>query len=232
MEIYNSILYNEPLYTKVPQRTPRQPMSSSPITTRPYLPTASSPSRSYDRSLSGTSSPTPLSRNPVSLRIYKVLGANFDDDATKEALTTLSDLYSSPSTSNASNGTAKPKLPTRRASAYVDSEDEDDEDESDEDVGGRRVNGNGLGGAGRLSFFEGPPPGETAAKARKNLRRDIERKLAEGSQKFLKAFGEVNEVRRPRHTHRRLPILYASSFYSSEFYVTYANALNVVPFGW
>lgn len=191
-------------------------MSSSPITTRAYLPTASSPSRSYDRSLSGTSSPTPLSRNPVSLRIYKVLGANFDDDATKEALTTLSDLYSSPSTSNASNGTTKPKLPTRRASAYVDSEDEDDEDESDEDVGtgagGRRVNGNGLGGAGRLSFFEGPPPGETAAKARKNLRRDIERKLAEGSQKFLKAFGEVNEVRRPRHTHRPLPIFLFTLF--------------------
>lgn len=44
------------------------------------------------------------------------------------------------------------------------------------------------------------PPGDTAAKARKNLRRDIERKLAEGSQKFLKAFGEVNEVRWPRHT--------------------------------
>lgn len=76
-------------------------------------------------------------------------------------------------------------------------------------AGGKRVNGNGVGGAGRLSFLEGPPPGETAAKARKNLRRDIERKLAEGSQKFLKAFGEVNEVR-PRHTSYRLSIFSAT----------------------
>jgi hypothetical protein len=35
-------------------------------------------------------------------------------------------------------------------------------------------------------------PGESAARARKNLRRDIEEKLAEGSWQFPKAFEEVD----------------------------------------
>ena len=34
-------------------------------------------------------------RNPVSLRLYKVLSPNFDDD-TRQALVTLSDLYATP----------------------------------------------------------------------------------------------------------------------------------------
>jgi len=39
--------------------------------------------------------------------------------------------------------------------------------------------------------------GESAARARKNLRRDMENKLAEGSRQFLKAFGEVDQVSIP-----------------------------------
>lgn len=39
-------------------------------------------------------------------------------------------------------------------------------------------------------------PGESAAKARKYLRRDMENKLAEGSRKFLEALGEVDSVSR------------------------------------
>lgn len=171
-------------------------MTTSPIISRSYLPSSSSsPSRPFDRSLPGTSSPTPLSRNPVSLRIYKVLGANFDDEATKEALTTLSDLYSSSSSTNGTtvngNGLPPPKEPKRRPSAYLDSDDSEDDDGE----AGKRSNGI----AGRLSFLEGSPPGDTAVKARKNLRRDIERKLADGSQKFLKAFGEVDQVGATAH---------------------------------
>ncbi|KAH7102798.1 oligomeric complex COG6 [Auriculariales sp. MPI-PUGE-AT-0066] len=41
-----------------------------------------------------TSSPNPVARNPVSLRLYKVLAANFEDEATRDALKTLSALYS------------------------------------------------------------------------------------------------------------------------------------------
>ncbi|KAJ7814128.1 oligomeric complex COG6 [Mycena olivaceomarginata] len=85
------------------------------------------------------------SRNPISLRLYKVLGTNFDDDATREALQTLSELY-------ATSSTLKGKEILRNV----------EEDES-------------------------------AARARKNLRRDMERKLAEGSHQFLEAFGEVDQ---------------------------------------
>lgn len=35
-------------------------------------------------------------RNPISTRLYKILSTNFDDQATHEALTTLSELYTSP----------------------------------------------------------------------------------------------------------------------------------------
>lgn len=37
--------------------------------------------------------------------------------------------------------------------------------------------------------------GQSAAMARKHLKRDVERNLAEGSQKFLNAFGQVDKVR-------------------------------------
>jgi hypothetical protein len=36
--------------------------------------------------------------------------------------------------------------------------------------------------------------GQSAATARKYLKKDVERKLAEGSRKFLDAFGEVDQV--------------------------------------
>ena len=37
-------------------------------------------------------------------------------------------------------------------------------------------------------------PGEIAAKARRNLRRDVESKLGESSRRFLAAFSEVDKV--------------------------------------
>jgi len=39
---------------------------------------------------------TPVRGNPVSLRLYKVLSTNFDDEDTRQALGTLSDLYATP----------------------------------------------------------------------------------------------------------------------------------------
>ena len=36
---------------------------------------------------------TPSSRNPVALRLYKILGTNFDDEGTRQALKTVSELY-------------------------------------------------------------------------------------------------------------------------------------------
>ncbi|KAJ7102334.1 oligomeric complex COG6 [Mycena belliarum] len=112
---------------------------------------------------------TTQSRNPVSSRLYKVLGTNFDDEATRAALQTLSELYASSAT------ISKGKGPARNV--------EDDEIEDD------WTKPTGLV-PDELSTEA--VPGESATRARKNLRRDMERKLAEGSHQFLKAFGEVD----------------------------------------
>ena len=119
---------------------------------------------------SQTASPSPLARNPVSLRLYKVLGATFDDDATREALSTLSDLY-------APSG---PTLVTKEEDVVSHDEVDEADGERIKDV---------------PSFLRGTLAGDTALKARKHLRRDIESKLEEGSLRFLTAFGAVDQVR-------------------------------------
>ncbi|KAJ7071469.1 oligomeric Golgi complex subunit 6 [Mycena amicta] len=116
----------------------------------------------FDRKARGAQS-----RNPVSLRLYKVLGTNFDDEATREALQTLSELYATPTTS----------LKGKDALRTTEDEPLDETARS--------------GGAEEAS--KESVPGEFAARARKNLRRDMEQKLAEGSQQFLAAFGEVDQ---------------------------------------
>jgi len=121
---------------------------------------------------SQTASPSPLARNPVSLRLYKVLGATFEDEATSEALNTLSDLYS-PAAFSVVGASVKEDATAHDGIDEVDLE-------SLKDV---------------PSFLRAASPGETAAKARKHLRRDIESKLEEGSLRFLAAFGVVDQVR-------------------------------------
>lgn len=132
--------------------------------------------------LSSSSKPNPSSsapRNPVSLRLYKVLGANFDDEGTKQALRTLSDLYAPSPSPTTVNG----------KSTIQDTVDNSDSDEDD--------TGSLSGVPSYLSdslLPNGAVPGETASRARKNLRRDVENKLAEASHQFLKAFGAVDQV--------------------------------------
>jgi conserved oligomeric Golgi complex subunit 6 len=87
-------------------------------------------------------------RNPISLRLYKVLATNYDDPSTREALLSVSKFYSIQDSDNASG------VPTKH--------------------------------------------GELAARARKNLRRDLESRLAAGSRQFLDAFKTVDEVGRPQ----------------------------------
>jgi hypothetical protein len=125
-----------------------------------------------------TTRSTPQPRNPISLRLYKVLGTNFNDEATKEALRTLSDLYVS---SVPHPGSLKGKEVQR------DVDELDDDDAEDNVLWGKSSVTSDSG------FVENIP-GESAARARKNLRRDMENKLAEGSRQFLKAFGEVDQV--------------------------------------
>ncbi|TFK19198.1 COG6-domain-containing protein [Coprinopsis marcescibilis] len=104
---------------------------------------------------SATSSTT--TKNPISLRLYKVLSTSFDDHGTREALQTLSELY----------GIAP--------------------------ANGETVGGDGVEGEAY--------PGEYAAKTRRNLRRDMENKLANGSQLFLTALAEVDEKLNDLQTH-------------------------------
>lgn len=128
---------------------------------------------------SSTTRLTPQPRNPISLRLYKVLGTNFNDEATKEALRTLSDLYAAPASSTG---------PIKGKDVQRDNDEVDDEEAEDDVLWGKAP----MTTAGE-AFVESVP-GESAVKARKNLRRDMENKLAAGSRQFLKAFGEVDQV--------------------------------------
>ncbi|CAK5280086.1 unnamed protein product [Mycena citricolor] len=114
-------------------------------------------------------------RNPVSLRLYKVLGTNFNDESTQEALQTLSELYAGPV-----EGTAKGKEPLHTLN-----------------IDGALQNETSPGDASWSEVV----PGESAAQARKHLRRDMEMKLAEGSREFLKAFEEVDRKLEELQTH-------------------------------
>jgi hypothetical protein len=117
--------------------------------------------------INGDRKPVSQPRNPVSLRLYKVLSTNFDDKDTRQALATLSELY------------ASPNLKSKDTLVVV--EDVDDEVFSD------------PSDASTTPLAESVP-GESAVKARKYLRRDMENKLTEGSKKFLEALGEVDSV--------------------------------------
>lgn len=118
---------------------------------------------------------TPISasqtRNPITIRLRKILGTNFTDEATTEALRTLSELYGTQSAAPASH-----------SKAQANSTDSDD-DWSDEDVDVESA-----------VQVQKECLNETATRARKNLRRDLENKLAQGSQQFLQAFSEVDQV--------------------------------------
>lgn len=109
-------------------------------------------------------------RNPISLRLYKVLGTNYDDPAIREALETVSELYKAPELT-------KPKAVERDAKTTVE-EDEASVFDLESKLTGRHA----MMSTG------------TAARARKNLRRDAELKLAQGSQQFVLAFQQVDKV--------------------------------------
>jgi hypothetical protein len=129
------------------------------------------------------SHPSSFRNNPISLRIYKAIGTTFDDPASREALEIASSFYT-PRHDYRAEGSALPSgsgSTSASASGAPRGEtghESDAEDDSDEEDLPRRT----------------LVKGQTAAMARKYLRRDVESKLAGGSQKFLKAFGEVDKV--------------------------------------
>lgn len=132
---------------------------------------------------SGPSTPVPSGarNNPIALRIYKAVGMNFDDRASREALEIASSFYSSRTDSPAGKGKERAgNGGGMEEGSEVDGEV--DADAADDIVPVRRT-----------------LRGQSAAVARKNLKRDVEARLAGGAQQFLDAFGEVDKVR-PRFT--------------------------------
>ena len=131
-------------------------------------------SSSTSTSQNNASTPTQASRNPITLRLRKILGTSFTDQATIEALQTLSELYSVSSLLH---------LQQQRDGGDIDFDDDWSDLDSKEH---------------HQQQQDQPQPNdavdETASLARKNMRRDLEKKLTQGSQHFLKAFGEVDQV--------------------------------------
>ncbi|KAG1761563.1 oligomeric complex COG6 [Suillus occidentalis] len=123
------------------------------------LPAPSTSSLSVPPRNAGTPVSASQTRNPITIRLRKILGTNFTDEATTEALRTLSELYGTQT-----NGT------------------DSDDDWSDEDADVELA-----------AQVQKECLNETATRARKNLRRDLENKLAQGSQQFLQAFSEVDQ---------------------------------------
>ncbi|KAI0345229.1 oligomeric complex COG6 [Trametopsis cervina] len=136
--------------------------------------------------ISRVNSSSQQSHNPLSLRLYKVLAANFDDDATKDALQTLAELYAPPEQPGPKvKGKGVEREPATR---HAELEDEDEEVSAEETAGGSQEQVKTI-----PPLFSEPVPGEIAAKARRSLRRDVESKLAESSRRFLTAFSEVDK---------------------------------------
>lgn len=107
-----------------------------------------------------------------------MLGTNYDDESTREALQTLSELYA-----NASSTNSKGKEISKDVNGNNDFLLGDDDD--DEQLGTEEE---------KASILVENTPGEAAVRARKNLKRDMEIRLAEGSRHFLKVLSQVDEV--------------------------------------
>ena len=123
----------------------------------------------------------------MSLRLYKVLSTNFDDEETREALNTLSDLYATPLPPPPTTSIKGKSSEFQPAVVVGDDRDEEQALHDAMDMVPTPM-------TPVPAVLVEVVPGESAARARKNLRRDMENQLAEGSSKFLEALGEVDAV--------------------------------------
>ncbi|CCA71103.1 hypothetical protein PIIN_05038 [Serendipita indica DSM 11827] len=125
-------------------------------------------------------------RNTLSLRLVKILGSTYDDNTTREALEILSTLYIPPSSRSKDATTTKRKSRQARVEETVDGALSD---ESGDEVAPAVNPVPSVVSAldEEQALIEG------AAKARKNLKKDMENKLSQTSKMFLAAFAEVNQ---------------------------------------
>jgi conserved oligomeric Golgi complex subunit 6 len=114
------------------------------------------------------------------------LGTNYADQATRDALETLSEMYAV---------TVPAVTSTTKGKGTVGEENESDNEDEDGDGNENENENQGRGGGGVV--LAETTPGESAARARKCLRRDVEARLVDGSLRFLEVFAELDQVRLP-----------------------------------
>jgi conserved oligomeric Golgi complex subunit 6 len=131
--------------------------------------------------------PVADAKNPLSVRLYKILGTQYDDPSTREALEILSALYASNNSSSARSILSKTEKkdlringPGTRPDATLS--EESDEEETTQPQANKTIER-------RSEDFI-----NAASQARRHLRKDMERKLTQTSRRFLEAFSEVNQV--------------------------------------
>jgi hypothetical protein len=136
--------------------------------------------------------------NPLSLRLYKILGARYEDDGTREALEILSGMYAPAGEPAMGAGTgvgaAGKSVATAAALARRNADADAESDESEE---GTVVSPRTTGFVVKPTTpatAGGVGSNDSAARARKHLKRDVEMKMARSSRSFLSAFREVDEV--------------------------------------
>lgn len=139
--------------------------------------------------------------NPLSLRLYKILGARYEDESTHEALEILSGMYAPaavelpPSAGPAAAGKSLVVVGARRSGKARGG---DADAESDESEDGTVVSAPRTGIVKPTSTAavttDGAGGNDLAAQARKNLKRDVDMKMARSSRLFLSAFREVDKV--------------------------------------
>ena len=191
--------------------------------TTPTTPTRSAPGLTWSASTSsvGLSTPTRLAStssnaligaggrgNPLSLRLYKILGARYEDSSMREALEILSEMYAptniepplssaSPPGAGAASGKSVIFITARRSDKAGGEGEGEVEAESDESEDGTVVSALRTGAFKPTTIptiSDGAGGNDSAVRARKNLKRDVEMKMARSSRLFLSAFREVDKV--------------------------------------
>jgi conserved oligomeric Golgi complex subunit 6 len=163
--------------------TPTTPARSASV--YPLSASTSSPGLSTPTRLTSTPSNGAGRGHPLSLRLYKILGARYEDESTREALEILSGMYA-PAERCTSAG--KSVVIARRIGKAGGAGAESDESE---DGTVRTVR---TGAKPTTPAADAAGGNDSAARARKNLKRDVEMKMARSSRLFLSAFREVDNV--------------------------------------
>ena len=146
--------------------------------------------------------------NPLSLRLYKILGARYEDSSMREALEILSEMYAptniepSPSSvappgTGAATGKSMVVVTARRGDKVGGEAEAEADVESDESEDGTVVSAPRTGFVKPITTtttMDGAGGNDSAVRARKNLKRDVEMKMARSSRLFLSAFHEVDKV--------------------------------------